>query len=343
MYEAKLYDWKLYEVKLYEFVVHEQSFYEMQLYDMILTGCTDTLINKEFANTLLKELPDVIIINHYASFQTISEGDEISPHHKYAHWYGFYHYDWDPIIGSTLNLLGFADDLQHPINSFFTYGDNHSYTSHSTTKVNDIDSSGKLNGLIEYPPPPSGHVVVDTVMTSPWLEITVRKKDDDGDTSPKWFHIDLSNQATSLAFQQQFRRVPELHWRMKMTTDEGKQQVQQKLDGFIDNNMMEIVDNDSRNIFASNIHAVRGRKRWRQVAPYLNVNTMLRSFMSAYKIADPQTRISQCLNRLQLCESCKLLDIQDAFMRVHIGCNLASMTMIMYEGRTYRFRRMLYG
>ncbi|KAF4733747.1 hypothetical protein FOZ63_021818 [Perkinsus olseni] len=247
------------------------------------------------------------------------------------------------MIGCTLNLLGFADDLQHPINSFFTYGDNHSYTSHSTTKINDIDSSGKLHGPIEYPPPPSGHVVVDTVMTSPWLEITVRKKDDDDDTSPKWFHIDLSNQATSLAFQQQFRRVPEYHWRMKMTTEEGKEQVQQKLDGFIENDMMEIVDNDSRNIFTSNIYAVRGRKRWRPVAPYLNINTMLRSFMSAYKIANPQTKIFQCLNRLRLSESCKLLDIQDAFMRVHIGCNLASMTMIMYKGRTYRFQRMLYG
>ncbi|KAF4737696.1 hypothetical protein FOZ62_008640, partial [Perkinsus olseni] len=245
------------------------------------TGCTDTLINKEFANTLLKELPDVIITNHYASFQTIREEDEISSHHKLSAQLPIsdiegceYYLSINPfiiptiadadmligmdlivMIGCTLNLLGFADDLQHPINSFFTYGDNHSYTSHSTTKINDIDSSGKLHGPIEYPPPPSGHVVVDTVMTSPWLEITVRKKDDDDDTSPKWFHIDLSNQATSLAFQQQFRRVPEYHWRMKMTTEEGKEQVQQKLDGFIENDMMEIVDNDSRNIFTSNIYA----------------------------------------------------------------------------------------
>ncbi|KAF4698631.1 hypothetical protein FOZ63_029511, partial [Perkinsus olseni] len=180
------------------------------------TGCTDTLINKKFANTLVKELPDVIITNHYASFQTISEGDDISSHHKLS--------------------------AQIPISDI-------EGCEYYTTKINDISSVGKLNGPIDYPPSPPGHVVVDTVMTSPWLETTVRKKDDDDDTSPKWFHIDLSNQATSLAFKQQFRRVPEYYWRMKMTTEGGKQQVQQKLDGFIDNDMMESVDNDSRNVF----------------------------------------------------------------------------------------------
>ncbi|KAF4651827.1 hypothetical protein FOL47_000165, partial [Perkinsus chesapeaki] len=212
------------------------------------TGCTDTLISKEFASILLKTLDNVIITKSFASFQTIREEDELISNHRLSALLPIidvdgceYHLSINPfiippiseadmligmdlldMIGSGLNLIGFIDESQHPITSFFNYEDEANNTIHLNHKSLHIDVSGKLDGPIDYPPVPPQHVIVDTVLTSPWLAITVRKNADDSTDSPKWFHIDLSNQATSLAFEQQFKRVPDHHWRMKMTSEEGK-------------------------------------------------------------------------------------------------------------------------